>query len=351
MQDILPVRISIGVLAHNEEKVIADTLNDLFNQSIFFDNSPWKDKIEVICIPNGCTDKTADIALNTINQRKLQQRLSASVCNLPEPGKANAWNVFVHELSANSAEFLMLVDSDISFGSHDLLEKLITSISNNPAVAVVSQAKKDVAKKSNRSFYENFLLRISSEIDQRCPGLAGSLYIARSSELRKTYLPIGLTVEDGFLRAMLLTDGFSKLEDCSKIILAPGAIHYFETLRDIRSIFLHEIRMVGGTMINTLLFQYITSPEFNRYADKRDLIRDKSASNSTWVYEYITQLWKKDGIRLIPKGVLFRRIHDCANKKTTPIEWINALLRTLVDWFFLLFVIARLRNGKLVGHW
>src|SRR6185503_18109943 len=55
-------RISIAVRAWDEEAVIRCTLESLFEQSLFEELGPRGEYCEVLCIPNGCTDRTAEIA-------------------------------------------------------------------------------------------------------------------------------------------------------------------------------------------------------------------------------------------------------------------------------------------------
>src|ERR1700693_4491213 len=59
---VKPPRISIAVRAWNEEAVIRRTLESLFEQSLFEELSLRGESCEVLCIPHGCTDRTADIA-------------------------------------------------------------------------------------------------------------------------------------------------------------------------------------------------------------------------------------------------------------------------------------------------
>ena len=50
-------RLSIGILAHNEEPRIGKTLQTLFAQDVF-----EKFPTEVVIVPNGCVDGTAETA-------------------------------------------------------------------------------------------------------------------------------------------------------------------------------------------------------------------------------------------------------------------------------------------------
>ncbi len=53
--------VSIGILAYNEESSIAGTIESILEQSIVKDPPPgWQ--VEIVCVPNGCTDLTAEVA-------------------------------------------------------------------------------------------------------------------------------------------------------------------------------------------------------------------------------------------------------------------------------------------------
>ncbi len=97
--------VSIGILAHNEEKYIHQTLLSLFQQSVFHDpeKNPGVSKWDIVVVPNGCQDKTASIARTTLDklvkQANTEAAITCQVNELAEPGKANAWNVTIHELT------------------------------------------------------------------------------------------------------------------------------------------------------------------------------------------------------------------------------------------------------------
>ena len=104
--------VSIGILAWNEEKTIIRTLTSLFHQSIFSSdpNELAVSKWEIIVVPNGCTDNTAETAINSLNQfcKKLyrQDKVQWKVIEIEQAGKSNAWNHYVHDYSDKDAEVL-----------------------------------------------------------------------------------------------------------------------------------------------------------------------------------------------------------------------------------------------------
>src|SRR3954468_15771515 len=119
------MRLSLGIFAHNEEQNIGATLESLFRQSVL---KPASAKlritfVEIICLPNGCTDRTAEIAAES--GRLLPPFVIYRVVDIPQSGKSRTWNLFVHELSDPAADFLILLDADIIFESDDVLEQLL----------------------------------------------------------------------------------------------------------------------------------------------------------------------------------------------------------------------------------
>src|SRR5205823_7966926 len=103
--------------------------------------------------------------------------------------------------------------------------------------------------KSRRTLVQRLLLATTPRIDPKDPALCGQLYCVRSEELRAIKLPAEITVEDGFLRALLLTYGFTRTEDKCRITLDLRASHVFTSVATFREIFKHEVRIVAGSIV------------------------------------------------------------------------------------------------------
>src|SRR5205085_10439775 len=58
----VPACISIGILAWNEEEAIGLTLASLFRQSLFAHLERLQLRCEIVCVANGCTDRTPAVA-------------------------------------------------------------------------------------------------------------------------------------------------------------------------------------------------------------------------------------------------------------------------------------------------
>ena len=104
-----PIRLSIAVRAWNEEAVIRRTLESVFDQSLFEELSTRRERCEIVCIPNGCTDRTAEIAAAVFFEQKASHPFASAfecrVENIREAGRNHTWNAYVHKLASREAQF------------------------------------------------------------------------------------------------------------------------------------------------------------------------------------------------------------------------------------------------------
>ena len=104
--------------------------------------------VEVICVPNGCTDQTAKVAERSMADMcgQLRPAVRGRVEPRAEAGKANAWNRFTHELSSAQASLLVLLDADIRFVERDALMRLVRLLEEQPDADVSTPMPiKDIA--------------------------------------------------------------------------------------------------------------------------------------------------------------------------------------------------------------
>ena len=250
------MKIAMGILAYNEERTIGSTISSLAEQSVF--ENP-NHTISIHVVPNGCRDATALLAREALESlKKRHPSVQVEVNELTEGGKANAWNHFVHEFSPADAEGLLLLDADIHFGEPECLERVVKTLMESPAAVVaVDLPLKDIALKKKPSVRERLSVNASHLQVTGTPKIAGSLYFVRADALRSFWMPLGLLVEDGFVKAMLLTDSFRHPEIAEGIVRAPEATHYFKAVTGLKDWFSHERRLLNGTALNILLFSYI----------------------------------------------------------------------------------------------
>jgi hypothetical protein len=273
--------LSIGILAHNEAAIIDRTLASLAGQSILDPACAAAlgvEAIEILVVPNGCSDDTAAVAATALV--RMPAHVATSVRDLPEPGKSNAWNRFVHDLARPDATLLVLMDADIEFGSADVVERLVRRLHERPVAAVsTDRAVKDYRRKRLTPL-DLFSRRVSKQ-QASDGGLCGQLYCARAAALRQIWLPSGLPVEDGFLAAMLVTDGFTRPSDDRAISCVSDAFHFYEPLTGVAAFVRHEARIIVGSVINAWLFALLW--DAGRQGHVGEYVRRRNAEDPHWV--------------------------------------------------------------------
>jgi len=338
------MRIAIGILAHNEEHTIGPLVASLARQDLFA--TPGH-SVSVHIVPNGCRDATTAAA------RKALEGLAAAfpcvrvaVHDVADPGKANAWNLFVHDFSEPEADALLLLDADIEFGQDACLRLVAEALPNNPkAVVAVDTPVKDVQKKAVRSLRERVSVAASEVQLSGPPKLTGHLYCARAAALREIWMPPGLLVEDGFLKAMLLTRGFSCLEQPDGIVRAEGASHFYQAEIRLSGWFRHERRILDGTAMNIILFAALRE----QVAGGRPVgewIRQQNASDPAWV----AKLVRERAPRGLPGGTEFLAAPLRQLRGLTPVRRIRAFPAAALRCALNLAVAIAARNDLKTGR-
>jgi glycosyltransferase involved in cell wall biosynthesis len=352
--------ISIGILAWNEENVIATTLASLFRQSAFqgtesdLPDTEW----EIIVVPNGCSDNTAAIAQQVLTQLASQhcsQNITFAVHELREAGKSNAWNHYIHEFSSRDANLIVMIDADIEFGEVQTISNTIKALCQNPqATVAVDLPLKDVIKKPDKTLIE-WISATASRVSSVGPlGIAGSFFCARANALRQIWMPKGLAVEDGFLRAMIITNCFRTAINEERIIRAENASHYYETVTSLKGIFRHELRIVIGTAVNCYFtwdfMMFATDPAG---PGAGVLIRNWMEKDPSWYPRFIDNTIKNHGLWVLPRGMLFRRFSGFESYRGRDlVKWaFFAVLGFLLDLPVFIAANRRLKKGGAVGYW
>jgi len=354
------VLISIGILARNEAAGIEGMVRSLLQQSALrgpvgdLPDTIW----EIIVVPNGCSDDTAARA-----RRALADGIAATgrrdvewaVHELLEGGKSNAWNRYVHEFSSRHAELLVMLDADIEFGESETISNTVkTLLADSTAAIAVDLPLKDVVRKPNKTLLERISVAASRVTTAGPIGISGQFFCARAASLRDIWMPKGLSVEDGFLRAMIVTNSFRSPVDERKVIRASNASHYYETLTSITSIFRHELRIAIGTTLNCYFtwdfLLYATDP---KGSGAGVLILNCMTQDPNWYATLMANAVRNRGWWVLPEGTLLRRLHGLKHKrgigllKSLPIATVGLLLDLPV------FLVAnhKLKSANAIGYW
>lgn len=353
--------ITIGILARNEAGNIGETIRSLLSQSVFSthdSDAGAHDRWRIVVVANGCTDDTAQQANDALQAACGTSRAKTvdyEVVSLQRPGKSHAWNEFIHRIAPPETDVFILTDADIEFGHPGTIANSIKTLLSDPgALIVVDRPLKDFTRKANPNLLERFSIQASQSSEQEPPGIAGSFYCARSSTLRNIWMPIGLSVEDGFLAAMITSNFFQGEPDPSRIVRAPDATHYFKGLSNIREIVMHEVRLVIGSLLNCFLcwdaLLFLTPANG---AGAGPTIRDLNQSKPDWYPRMMANEIRARGYWVIPAAMVFRRWSSWWRQPWT--QRVTRLPLTIAAFAFDLVVMGvanwRMVSGRAAGFW
>ncbi|MDB6122920.1 MAG: hypothetical protein JWQ71_1913 [Pedosphaera sp.] len=307
--------ISIGIIAWNEEKAIGPALESLFQQSLFEKLCQRGLRCELVCVANGCTDRTPAIAAQIFDEKSrshpYRQAFAARALDIKERGKINAWNLFVHNLSEPEAEFLFLMDADILFLNQDTLWNMFTALEENSEAAISTDRPcKSIEFKENKSLLERFSLRASQMTQAGEAQLCGQLYCIRSEVARRIYLPRDLAAcEDGFIKAVVCTDFLTHKVEPGRIVLAKEAAHAFEAYTSPSAILRNQKRqMIGQAIVHILVDDYLKTLSLSERLNLADTLQQKEGLDPFWLKRLIGEHIRhtKHFWELIPGLVSFR---------------------------------------------
>lgn len=348
--------ISIGILAWNEAECIGGTLRSLAAQSLIRELSPSGDRrVEVIVVPNGCADGTAAEAAAALKQDAAalaEDVFSWRVEEVAEAGKVNAWNLFVHRFSDPQADYIFLMDADIRLSHPDTLKNMVLTLERNAHAAVATDLpQKHVAAKRRKSLFDRMSLAVSG-MTQAAPGqLTGQLYCARGPLLRRVHMPLGLLVEDGFLKQMLCTGLMRQPCDDRLVVRAPDASHVFEAYTGLKDVFFNQRRQQIGHTVYTYLRDYLK--EHVGEKDAAQIIAGNNARDSDWFRALIRERAERGGWWVIYPGafsVRWRRLRNLS-----PLQAVLRLPVATAAFVMDVVVLAaanhRLKSGHLAGVW
>jgi glycosyltransferase involved in cell wall biosynthesis len=289
----VPIALAIGIMAWNEEASIGSMLASLFRQSIFSQLAARGMGCEVICLANGCTDRTVEVAAAVFAEMErghpARVALRAWAADIPQPGRNNAWNRFVHEFSAREAKYLCLMDADIIFDRPDTLERVVAELEGDPRLGGASDTpRKNIAGKARPSLRERLSLATSEMTGTIAGRLNGMLYCLRADIARNIHLPRDLgATDDGFFKEIICTDFFCAPSDPTKVVSVRGATHLYEPYLSVRDVLNNQKRqMIGQTTVHVLAEYLRTLPASER-ADLAATIRRHEARDPDWLKKLI----------------------------------------------------------------
>jgi len=290
MEPQLEVAISIGIMAWNEERAIVPMLRSLFAQTLFAELARHSLNCEIVCIANGCTDRTPEVATEVFDRQMrehpFRKYFNCRVANLPERGKLNAWNKFVHSISSPAAQFLLFMDADILLHKPDTLWKLVEALRKNVSANItVGIPRKDLSFKAKLSWRERLSLQASQITSSASAQLCAQLYCIRASVARNIYLPKDLgACEDGFIKQVVCTDFLTNPASAERICRVIGAEHTFEAYTSPAAIVKNQKRqIIGQTVVHLLVDDYLKSLPLTERQNLAVTVREKDGNDPLWL--------------------------------------------------------------------
>jgi glycosyltransferase involved in cell wall biosynthesis len=343
--------ISIGIMAHNEEKQIAAMIADLSAQTIF---ERLGSQFEIHVVANGCHDNTAETALIALNKYFGNcPSVKRFVDILAQPGKANAWNQFIHNFSNLETEYVVLLDADIGLPRRNTIEIALDCLAADPIAHVtVDQPVKDAYLKPKKSILDRIVLRFSGTANDYKDAIAGSFYCARYKIIKEIWMPSGIIGEDGYLRAMIMTSNFTQIENKHRVKFAEGALHSFETRLNLMDIFHHQVRLAIGTGLNILLF-FDLRDEVSRGNHVSAYIKKRNEDDSGWLNLLVAKELEAGKYFVLDFAFLLRRPRKFMrlSLKSKLLKFPVYLLGTIIDFIVYFRANSLMRKGASVGFW
>jgi glycosyltransferase involved in cell wall biosynthesis len=309
-----PLKISIAIRAWNEEKVIRRTLESVFAQSIFERLKMRGERCEVVCIPNGCTDRTAQLAEQFFEeQRRAHAFCDAFICRvaeIKEAGRNNTWNAFVHSIADRDADFLFIMDSDILFNQRETLFNMYSALLENGEAMIASDRQiKDIAFKEKKSLLDRVSLS-TSDMTRTIEGqITGQLYCIRTDTARRLYLPKDLGApDDGFIKAVVCSDFFTRELNPRRIVVAENASHIFEAYTSPREILNNQKRQMIGQATVHVLVETLRKLPLEKRTNLAATLKQMEEADPDWLKKAIHDHLRQTRFfwRLFPNALTFR---------------------------------------------
>ena len=338
--------IDIGIFAHNEAACISGLINQIKSQDIFTD--PRFD-LRVMVIANGCTDDTAKRA-----QAAAGDQPGITVHNLDQGGKSRSMNRFIHHLARPDCTLVGFMDADIHLTDNSLLRRMAQAMIDRPELHVhVSKPVKDIELGLAPAGVVGRMIAMGGGgLTDFRTAICGQLFMLRGPVARGLRLPIGLPVEDGFIRAMVLTDHLTRPEDLGRIDGDDSIFHVYESIQTIPELLRHQTRIVVGSAVNTALFTKIRREAHS--LPQAQALLDHGTQDATWLANVLRHELPHRPYGWVPFAFLLHRVNDGKWRRILrrgPKGIIITAAGLTLDGIVYLRATWRMMTGGAAGHW
>lgn len=238
----------VAVFAHNEARNIVACLDSLLAAA--------SHPLECFVLANACTDRTEALV-----REYGANHPNVHIESIALGDKANAWNMFVHEIAPAGAAQYFFIDGDVRAtpGSLDAMAQALSLYPQVNGVSALPRSGRGVAAFQRDVLKDN--------------GVAGNLYGLRGTFVERIRtqgikMPIGTIGEDALMGAMLKWDlrGDTRWDN-SKVVVAQEAGFEFDSvspwlLREWKKYFRRRVRYSVRGFQNKMLGRAIQPAGF-----------------------------------------------------------------------------------------
>lgn len=342
--------IDLCIFAHNEAASIGDILADLAGQTVM--DRPDID-LRVLVMANGCSDDTAARAEAARAALPVAIAARIEVFDLPEGGKSRTWNRYVHGQARQDADLLMFMDGDIRLVAPGVLRRMVEEIRDREELSVfVSRPVKDIVHhRMKTGLVAKLIAAGGGGLDDSRRAICGQLYVMRGAVARGIWLPLGLPVEDGFLRAMVVSDLRTGPQRLERIDGDPQVFHIYESIRTLGELLHHQRRIVIGGAVNSALLRMMLreAPELEQ---ARALLR-RAAEDEGWLSARLNEGLPRRPFGYVPFGFLTKRWRAARQRggRMGAKAAVTLAVGLVFDAVIYLAASIKMARGGAAGHW
>jgi hypothetical protein len=356
------LKLSVGVVAWNEESSIVAALESILTQSIFRKADALEFETELIVVANGCTDRTVDVAEAFFEKARREfpengkVRLRVEV--VFEAGFANAWNLLAHTFSRPDADFVYFVNADIVIDQADAFEWMLNELQKNSGMQVVSPVgRKHIEAAKCKTFCDRLNLVVTRFTEKnQTAQVRGHCFCARAAALRSVWLPKQFPgAVDGAFKRMIISNLAATQDKPSRVGLARNATYTFEAYRTFRDIYHRRVRLfVGQTFIEALMCHLKTMRTEQPELNLTDYLRARDETDPSWLHRLVQLSIHVNGLFPTLPSPWFR-FRFWRNPKLNLFQKLGMLPVAVIAFIFdipvFLSAAWRLKTGRISNVW
>jgi glycosyltransferase involved in cell wall biosynthesis len=300
------MKIAIGIATWNEEASIGLTLDSIFKQSLFQKSLAGLESIDVVVLANGCTDESVPRAEAALQRNLALSKLkcvTGRVIEIPTPGKSNAWNCFMHEITSSDVDYMFMMDADIILNREDTMWNMVHGLACSPRQHVAAAlAIKDIELRPRKTFWHRLSLSFTNlEREARHYYMCGALYCGRASFFRNWLFPEGwVSGDDGWLAWMAVTNFLTTEQEFDRILYPQDAEFVFEAYTSIPKLFRQHRRRQIGSAIRQIVMDFVRSKQIDSQPDAGFIVRSACSLDPNWLKKEIEGRLRVKGFWVIP---------------------------------------------------